>query len=258
MKKVLLILVLGALVAGPALAALGDVVASFAPPVSGAARGIACSGNYLYIYCYSSPYNIYTCSTAGSVISSYVSPFGSSTYGLGYQYGGYLWVGRTSGYIGYMQATAGSLISSFRVTEHTLYGGIACEGNPTSSPTLTSIISNDYSPYVGSRHTTAGSLLNSFTYSSSLGNWREPAWDYLRSCIWWTNSSNNQIYQVDTTGSVLSSFTGPATYHYGNEYYEDYLWIGAGASPYYIYKVHCPHTVSIAPSSLGRVKAIFK
>jgi hypothetical protein len=241
---------------------LGDVVASWTAPAS-SPYGVAANASYIYVYCGTSPYNVYTMTTAGSVVSSWSSPFGSRTRGLGYEYGNYLWLGYYGSGVAFVAKTNGSngsVISSFPVyNEHTLYGGVACQGNPSSAG-VTSIISNDYLPYVASRHTTAGSLISTFVYSTGEPSFRDPAWDYVNGLIWWGDYySPYFVYGYDTDGSIVASFAGPWVSPYGLGFYGDYLWISSNSSPYYVYRVHCPFIgISVVPASVGKVKALFR
>jgi len=262
MRKVALTVLMAFLMVVPAFGALGDVISSFAAPAS-SPYAVACSPSYIYVYCGASPYRVYTCTTTGSVVSSFTSPHGSRTRGVGYEYGNYLWLGyygSSVARVAKVNAANGSVISSFPVySVHTLYGGVACQGNP-GSPGVTSIISNDYLPYVASRHTTAGSLINSFTYSSGTPSFRDPAWDYGNNLIWWGHytSSNPYVYGYTTAGSMAASFPAPGSYPYGCGYYGGYLWLCRSTSPYYVYQIDCPNTVSIKPASVGKVKALFR
>ncbi|MEE8639087.1 MAG: hypothetical protein V3T41_01625 [bacterium] len=40
-------------------------------------------------------------------------------------------------------------------------------------------------------------------------------------------------------------------------YYGQYLWVGCDGNDY-VYRVHCPGTVSLEPASFGRVKAFYR
>ncbi|MGD8719377.1 MAG: hypothetical protein PVH29_11220 [Candidatus Zixiibacteriota bacterium] len=260
MKKVAIVAALTVAVGASAFAALGDVVSSFASP-SSSPYAVACCTSYIYVYCNTSPYNVYTCTPSGSVVSSWASPFGSHTRGLGYEYGDYLWLGYygSNAFVAKVNAANGSVISSFEVHGvHTMYGGVACQGNP-GSPGIASVICNDYLPYRACRSTTSGSLINSFEYPSST-SFRDPGWDYGNDVIWWghNTSTNPYMYAYTTMGSLKASFAAPGSYPYGCDYYDGYLWICRNASPYYVYQVDCPGTVTIVPASLGRVKAMYR
>jgi len=261
MRKVILTLACTVALAAVAWGALGDVVSSFAAPAN-YPYAVACSPSYIYVYCNTSPYNVYTCTTTGSVVRSWASPFSSRTRGLGYEYGNYLWLGyygSSVAQVAKVNALTGSIISSFPVySVHTLYGGVACEGNP-GTPGIASVISNDYVPYRASRHTTTGSLISSFDYPSST-SFRDPGWDYGNRLIWWGHytSSSPRVYGYTTDGSLIASFPAAASYPYGCDYYNGYLWISHSTTGYYVYQIHCPATVTIAPASVGKVKALFR
>jgi hypothetical protein len=134
--KVFRLIALAVFGVSPAAAYLGEVVASFNAPAN-LPGAVATSGDYIYVFCagrYLPPFDaiFQINATTGSRIRSYVSPFGGDTSGLGYEYGGYLWISRYNPtYVGRCNATNGSVYSSFPVTEHSLGGGIACQGDPT-------------------------------------------------------------------------------------------------------------------------------
>jgi hypothetical protein len=67
------------------------------------------------------------------------------------------------------------------------------------------------------------------------------------------------VFGYTTDGSLVASFQAPASRPRGAAYLGGYLWISTGASSnQYIYKVHCPDDVGVAPASLGRIKALLK
>ncbi|UCH78544.1 MAG: hypothetical protein JSU81_00940 [Candidatus Coatesbacteria bacterium] len=254
-----------AVAAAPAGAYLGEVVASFnTPNLPGA---VATSGDYLYVFCagrFIPPFNyIYQFNAAtGSRVRSYASPFGSYTTGLGYEYGGYLWIGRYSpSYVARCDASTGSIYYSFPISQHSLGGGVACQGDPTRPGTLASLITAGGSPSLVTRHRTSGTLLGSF---ATTRRYFDPAWDYRNGVIWLPayEPSPRPVYAHTTAGSVVASFRMPTSCYLpgGAAYANNYLYVtNTGNPPYIVYKIHCPSIWQReAATSIGRVKALFR
>jgi hypothetical protein len=259
--------VLCTLVASFALANLGDIVGSFPSP-GPYPRALATTGKYLYVFCYDPPYIIYRVNPQnGSVLSSYFSPFGEKTEGLGFQYGGYLWTSRRGNAyedvkIAKCYEANGSVLSFFIVSGHKYCRGLACQGNPARPGILKAIISNFYDDYKIMRHNPNGNLLNQFNYSSGL-SLQDQAWDYYNEIIWLPDKTTNahpKMRGFGIGGKEISFFRGPAPSPWGATYFERYLWISTSSgADHTIYKVHCPSIwPAVAPTSLGRVKALFR
>jgi len=249
--------------AAPAGAYLGEVVGSF--NTANLPGAVATSGDYIYVFCagrYLPPFNtiFQLNATTGARVRSYVSPFGGDTTGLGYEYGGYLWISRRSPtYVARCAASTGSVYSSFPVTQHSLGGGIACQGDPTRPGPLAAIISCGSSPYLSTRHRTSGSLLSSFPTPILF---RDPAWDYRNGVIWFPayETPTRTVRAYTTAGSVAASFPINCYFPAGAAYANNYLYVSnTGNGPYVVYKVHCPSIWQrVAPTSVGRVKALFR
>jgi hypothetical protein len=264
MKVVPLLVFTVAVVAVPVAAYLGEVVASFnTPNLPGA---VATSGDYIYVFCagrFIPPFHyIYQLNaTTGGTVRSYPSPFLNYTTGLGYEYGGYLWISRYSPtYVARCNASTGSVYSSFPITQHSL-SGIACQGDPTRPGALASIISCGSSPYLSTRHLTNGSLLSSFPTPTLF---RDPAWDYRNGVIWFPvyESPTRTVRAYTPAGSFVASFGLPSSSYVpgGAAYADNYLYVSnTGNGPYVVYKIHCPSIWQrLAPTSVGRVKALFR
>jgi hypothetical protein len=265
--KVLRAMAFGAAVAAlPAAAYLGELVASFNAPAN-LPSALAASGDSVYVYCYGrfQPPWFYVFrldSSTGSRLGSFQSPFQNYTSGLGYEYGGYLWISRYSpAYVARCNATTGSVYSSFAVTEHSLGGGIACQGDPTRPGTLAAIISSGSSPYLCTRHRTNGSLISSFP---TVPRYYDPAWDYRNSVIWFPvyETPTRRVYAYTVDGSAVASFGLPSSSYVpgGAAYADNYLYVSnTGNPPYIVYKIHCPSIWQrVAGTSIGRVKALFR
>ena len=65
------------------------------------------------------------------------------------------------------------------------------------------------------------------------------------------------VYGVSQSGVLIASFEGPKYYPRAMAYHGEYLYLGC-ASQDEIYVIHCHKGIGISPSSIGRVKAIFK
>ncbi|MEE9457693.1 MAG: hypothetical protein V3W11_11150 [bacterium] len=262
MKVVTLLVSALAFAAAPAGAYLGQIVASFNSPAYNPSA-LAASGDSVYLYCYGRYmppwFTVFRLdSSSGSRLDSFQSPFLSNTTGLGYEYGGYLWISRRNpAYVARCSASSGSVYSSFPVTQHSLGGGIACQGDPTRPGPPAAIISCGGSPYLSTRHTTAGSLLSSFATPRLFA---DPAWDYRNGVIWFPRSSPSAVYGYTPAGSLAASFPINCYLPAGAAYAEDYLYVSnTGNGPYVVYKIHCPRIWQrLAPSSIGRVKALFR
>lgn len=265
--KVLRVLALATAVAAlPAAAYLGELVASFNSPAN-LPSALAASGDSVYVYCYGRymppMYHIFCLdSSTGSRVYSFQSPFQNYTSGLGYEYGGYLWISRYSPKIvARCNATNGSIYSSFAVTEHSLGGGIACQGDPTRPGTLAAIISCGTSPYLCTRHRTTGSLMSSF---ATTRRYFDPAWDYRNGVIWLPayETPTRRVYAYTVDGSAVASFGLPSSCYMpgGAAYANNYLYVtNNGNPPYIVYKFHCPSIWQrVAGTSIGRVKALFR
>lgn len=249
------------LVSATAFGALGDVITSFAAPTSyPIALARAPNADYTWVYCNNSPYNVYQFqATTGSVITSY-NFFGSSTRGLSYQYGGYLFIGNSStDYIYRTNANSiGSIYSSYAANMD-MYGGLAVKGTGDGGSGATEIYSCDNSPSTVYLHNiTTGSITGSWNPSAAI---YDIAWDWRNNLVWggYTSGSNSIIYGYNTAGSLAATFTLPASAALGMAYYGQYLWIGTTTGTHRIWQVHCPTIpgVGIAPTSLGKVKALY-
>jgi sugar lactone lactonase YvrE len=82
------------------------------------------------------------------------------------------------------------------------------------------------------------------------------AWDHRNQLIW-MGATSGTVYGYSIDGSVVATFTSPDTYPYGMAYSSQYLWVACAGNGY-VYRVHCPATVSISPSSFGSIKAIYR
>lgn len=248
------------LTAAVAFGALGTVVASYpSPNVYPIAMARATNNDYTWVFTNTGPGYIYRLNSEnGSVYATYATSNATNTRGLSYQYGGYLYLGNYSNdYIYRYNTSLGSLYSSYSA-HHDMYGGLAVRATSDGGSGATQIWSTDTDPgRIYLHNISTGSVVTSFASSHAP---YDPAWDWRNNVIWAGALSTNRVFGYNTSGSVVASFTVPASYPYGATYYGQYLWISTTASPARIWKVHCPSGMftSIAPSSLGRVKSFYR
>lgn len=257
------------LAAGAALARMGDVVASFAAPANNPIA-LAAGGNtppyYIYVYCHTSPYRIYKLDWRnGSVYSSFNSPQGSYTRGLTYSCdgggglpaGNYLWMGNYSTDRIYRCNPENGSIYASVPANHDMSGGLAVTAIRVGGSSPTYMLSGDTSPrYVFRQSLTSGSVYSSFAPSQPL---YDLAWEWPNRLLWGGNTGNG-VYAYTTTGSFIESFTMPVNNVIGLTYCPQYLYIGTTTGSHRIWVIHCPDNrwQAVHPSSLGRVKALFR
>lgn len=240
--------------AAAAFGALGDIVGSFSGPDTNL-TGVGRSTAYLYVIGLSSPNLVYRCDpTTGSVYSSWPPPYATQNRGLAVTWGDHVWVGSSRDDIVYECAGAsGSIYGSWDAVNDPYGLAPLCTGDGGQG--TTGMYSYDSSPnYVYLHNLTSGSVILSFPLAHATPY--DFAYDHRNRLIWKYYLPN--IYGYDTsTGSVVASFPRPyPSTCYGLAYYGEYLWISAQLG--YIFIVHCPGNVGVHPSSLGKVKALFR
>lgn len=236
-----------------AYASLGSVVSSFRAP-GNEVRGLARSGTRLHVMIFGNPTRVYRVAPVnGSVYGSWAVSFGNNCRGLAFSEGGRLWVGNYGNdYVYDCVATSGSVRASWSAG-HDPYG-LAPYCTADGGVGTTAIFSSDFDPAYYWRHNmNNGSVLASFALARA--SFFDIAWDHRNRLIW-MGDLPNIIYGYTTRGSIRASFTVPAGYPYGAAYYGEYLWVGCAGNGY-VYRVHCPATVEVAPASMGKVKALF-
>jgi len=262
MKKIVVIVLTFSVPAIPAFAYLGQVVASFRAPANyPLALARANSNAYMWAYCNAAPYRIYRInSETGSVYGSWVSPQGSGTGGLAFSYGGtpggnYLWIGSITTDRVYMcNYDTGSVYRSWSAGHDPF--GLAPQATADGGYNPQSIISSDTSPrYAWYHNPMTGSIIRSHTIGASVF---DIAWDWRNRLVWGGTGNPGIVYGWNTSGSVVSTFRAPSPFPYALTYLGEYLWVGCTTPSHFIYKCHCPSTVSVAPSSVGRIRSIFK
>jgi len=233
-------------------ATLGDVVSSFRAP-GASVRGMARSGTRLHVLVFGNPTRIYRVSpTTGSVYGSWALSCGDNCRGLAFSESGHLWVGNYgNNYVYDCAATTGSVYRSWNAG-HSPFGLAAyCTGD--GGVGTTAILSSDYTPSACWRHAPAdGRVLSSFAVPKA--SYYDIAWDH-RNRLVWMGFSTDVVYGYNLSGSIVASFKTPSTYPYGLAYYGENLWVGCDGNDY-IYVVRCPGNIGVAPTSVGRIKAL--
>ncbi len=266
MKKITLIALASALAAGAAFAALGDVVASWPSPAKfplALARGP--DPTQMWVYCNGWPNKIFRVNAeTGSVYGSFLHYKAQNyTSGLTFSYGGpapysgsYLWVGDALNRCVYMSdPTTGSVYLSYSVASRPY--GLAVEGAADGGRAPKAIFTSDgYSnAFIWRRQLTTGSIMSSFAATHDV---RDIAYDWRNDLIW-ARAGDTIVGRDPATGSIAASFASPPGPAKAFTYHGEYLWIGTTTDYHRVYKVHCPGVLSrVVPSSLGRVKALFK
>jgi hypothetical protein len=238
------------LAAGTAFAALGDVVSSFRS-LSSELRGLARSDTALFALCYTSPNVVYRYHpVTGSIYGWWNTPRAIKNRGLAFSWGGHVWVGCFENDLVYdCVAATGSVRASWSAG-HDAYG-IAPHCTGDAGRGTTALFVADSQPgYIWRHNPSTGSILSSFR---SGAHW-DVAYDHRNRLIWVPADYRDNILGINTSGSIVSSFEGPADGPTGAAYYGEYLFIGCANG--YIYRVHCPGPVSATPASLGKVKAL--
>jgi hypothetical protein len=272
LKKSILVSMAVVLMAGSAMGAFGDLVASFHnQPSSGTSThyGLAADATYLYSFYYTTGYNVYRMLRSnGSLVSSYPCPLGTGTYqyylrGACYDGTGYIyWQNYYQRIVARARADNGSLVSTWTwpTTEGYRYG-IAVNHGASSAGTY---IYQSY--YVGDfwQSTLSGSAVSSFSLPYYTYDYDDD-WDWNNRVIWAVNYSTDWIYGIDPTSEkMLYSFRHPKqadiSSMYGIAYWPPYLYVSnSGGTPdEYIWVFHCPNNVGVAPASVGKVKALFR
>jgi hypothetical protein len=267
MKKTMLIAVALTLAAGTALAALGDVVASWEAPELyplGLARGP--DPSQMWVYCNEWPYLIYRVhSDTGLVYGSFFHDEAQKNVrGLSFSCGtpapysgNYLWVSDVQNRCVYMSDPAtGRVYLSYSIASAP--SGLAVEATGDGGLAPKAIFTDEnVKTHVWRLQLTTGSVISSFSIASQYMH--DIAYDWRNDLVWARLTKDGAIVGCDpATGSIAASFPSPPGPATAFTYSGEYLWIGTTKDYNCVYKVHCPADISVAPASLGRVKALFK
>jgi hypothetical protein len=244
-----------ALVAATAQAYLGQVLGSYRSPAGSNTRGLARAVGILYVMNGNNRAALYRVKPfTGSIFSWYLLPWTGQNSGLAFSTPSYLWIGRLDNDRVYrVDETSGAVYSSW-AAGHDPYGLAPwCTGDGGTGTSY--LFSTDDAPsrlYI--HRLSNGSVVNSTSLVNS--SRCDCAYDWRNNLIWRARAGS--IYGVAPSGAVAASFRSPAGDPRGLAYYNRYLWVACNANGF-IYRLHCPRGFSaVAPSSLGKVRAIFR
>lgn len=271
MGKAPTIIVIILALAGAAFGEMGDVVGSFPlPECIGQCGGLGRSDNYLYFLEIDLEYaNIYRMNPiTGRVYNHYPGPGGYTTRGLAYG-SGYLYTLNTFyPHVLYKMAEAtGSIVATF--------GGIPTDTTASLAPRATGDGGAGMNALFMGDSVYNNRRIYAYDFNGSLSSFNIPevvrvenfAYDWRNNIIWCANnylSKDVVFHGITTTGSVVTSFAAPVRPCHGLAYYGEYLWAQSNQGS--VFWIHCPGpepqfrgaSAAIAPSSLGRVKAVYK
>jgi hypothetical protein len=270
LRKSLLVLMAVVSTAGSAMAAFGDLMASFPnQPASGTAShyGLAADANYLYSYYYTTGYQCYVMLRSnGSLVSSYECPLGTTSpnyYWRGVENdgtGNLNWINYSLTIVARARASDGSLVSSWTYGTGTRY---AVCSNHTGTSAGTYFYTNYYTGDFWT-HNSSGSEISSWSLPFYTYNY-DLEWDWNNKLMWAANYSTDWIYGIDPVKEeMVRSFRHPEQASisscYGIAYWPPYIYVSnSGGTPdEYIWVFHCPNNVSITPASIGKVKALYR
>lgn len=238
------------MLASPANAAFGDVVASFRAPAP-APTALAWADGDLYCYCDTSPYRIWKINPrTGSTLGSFV--FGATaeeTGGLAHD-GRYFWAGNNAENRIYRFAWGGSVVSSFNA------GWNVARGLAWTGFHLWGTQDGGEWAYRFYQMRLDGKVVRSFISYYVL---YDLAWDgrYLWTSEYDRVGQRSRIVALNVTkGGLVASFSPPADDPRGATFDGAYLWLSTLENNGWLWKVDV-QGVGVEPESLGRVKALF-
>lgn len=260
MKGLLIGLVGLALITPTAFAYLGQVVGSFVGPHYGSA-GLAISRDYLYVMrSYCTPNYVFRCNPlTGSILGTFHLYATDYFYGLAYSSDGYVWAGDVEHDRVYrIDAKSGRVNSSWSCPWPS---GLAPRCTGDGGLGTTHILSTAPGGRVFVHNMTTGSVTASFSVAHPSEH--DCAYDWRNDVLWLPeNDSPYFVYGYRFGGSILASFANPNPQRwelYGLTYKGEYLWFSCPQYPScYIYRIHCPAGIGVAPASVGKVKALFR
>ncbi len=237
-----------------AFAKLGDVAGSFPIP-GGNQAGLGISDNYLYVCNYSASRISLVHPTTGSIYRSFTAAGGTRTRGLAFQYSTILWQNKayTSPYMIYRtNYLTGSIYNSYALPTGITHGSAPLATGDGGRGTSYIILSSYGATSTVYYMTTTGSIVRSHNANTYL---YEIAYDWRNKLVW-GGMNDGWVYGFTTTGSRVTSFRKPTGNVYGITYYGEYLWVGGVTG--YIYRQHCPNNLGVTPTSMGKIKGMFR
>ena len=246
MRAKLFFTVVAVLTASSVLAGTLTVVSSFVSRKQWR-KGIEVYGGYVYEASNYSDNNIMYYTTSGSYVGSIPAPSGGMGIEISHAPSGYLWLNTYSPYAGYrMVLSSGSVVTSF---SGPAYGyGISSNG--------TYLFWSDARSRNLYTLTTTGSVVRSFSQPGTFpGGCDYVAPGYIWLCNW---SGSPLLYYCTTAGSVIDSFTATGAARPSGVCWDgNYVWYHDYSSPNYIFRAR-PNFTNVAPTSVGKVKALFR
>jgi hypothetical protein len=267
------------LAAAAAYGDFGDVVTSYdAPANSPIALAHGPNVSDMWVFCCSPPYSIYRINSwTGNVHETIASPWQEYTRGLAYATGGYMYVSdySTDNIFLVHRSNFASIISSFPAG-HDMYGGIALKttgdggvgGNSLWAATVppvdgigrsVGVTGNAAPPWpwtVYHHNRTNGSIISSFLPLIAVEGL---AWDWRNEILW---GAGGPLVAYTEAGSLMGSYwfyRGHAKrYFIGLCYDGEYLWASCYSPNYEILQIHCPEGIGVEPSSMGKIKAVYR
>ncbi len=230
----------------------GQVITSFPAPGSNAG-GLTWDGGYLWYADYgsgsSAPSTIYKMTTTGSYAGQWVVPW---PYAMGLAWdGAYIWCDSlTVRYVYKLNPANCSVLGSFYgPSAHMM--GMESDGS--------SLYINDWSDVRVAKVSFTGSLQQLIPVSgpspSGVALQGQYLWYTTRN--YWYPDQALCIKAVLTSGSTVNSFQSPDSQATDLAFDGTYLWV-SGYTNKYIYKVDVTDNTAITPTSLGKVKALFR
>jgi hypothetical protein len=235
--------------AAAAWGAWGEVVSSFPAPGS-QAGGLAFDGTHLWFADYTNTSStIYKMTTSGGYEGQWVKPW---PYVMGLAWDGtYLWADSLSTRYVYRVNTSGmTVVSSFYgPSAHMM--GMGCDADY--------LYINDWQDRRVAKVTYAGSLrqLIPVPSPSPSGVAIDGAYMWTTTRDYWNPPNALCIQTYKSNGSVITSFQCPDSQAMDLAIEGNYLWV-SGFTNKYIYKVDVTPPTAVTPTSLGKVKALFR
>jgi hypothetical protein len=238
------------LLASPASAAFGDVVASFRAPAA-EPMALAWADGQLYCYCNTGQYRIWKINpSTGNAVGSFVfTDTGKETGGLAHD-GRYFWAGNNAENRIYRFEWRGSAVSSFKP------GWNVARGLAWSGFHLWGTQEGGTWAYRFYQMRFDGKVVRSFISYYVL---YDLAWDgrYLWTPEYDRVGQRTRIVALNVAkGGLVAAFTPPADNPRGATFDGTYLWVSTLADNGWLWKIDI-QGVSVEPASLGRVKALF-
>jgi hypothetical protein len=235
--------------AAAAWGAWGEVVSSFPAPGS-QAGGLAFDGTHLWFADYTNTSStIYKMTTSGGYEGQWVKPW---PYVMGLAWDGtYLWADSLSTrYVYQVNTSDMSVVSSFYgPSAHMM--GMGCDGDY--------LYVNDWQDVRVAKVTYAGSMRQLIPVSppspSGVTIIDEYLWTTTRD--YWNPPNALCVQAYKSNGSAIASFQCPDSQAMDLAFDGIYLWV-SGFTTKTIYCVDIEYTKSVNPTSLGKVKALFR